>query len=192
MTPLPPYASPSRVVVVRQGAGRAGRLDEVLIESARPADSASLRDLHLETWIATYRDRLPGAFFNERVAVHRVRDWAELLRDQTALGGGVVVARAGVRVCGLCQYGPTEDDDDDPRSVGHIDRLYVHPDHQRTGVGRSLLTEATYRLRTRGMSSVTLWALQDDERARAFYERFGWQLDGASRLDGAVDVRYRS
>jgi ribosomal protein S18 acetylase RimI-like enzyme len=177
---------------VRKGASGAARLDVVLIESARPADSGSLRDLHLETWIATYRDRVPEAFFNERVARHRARDWAELVRNQTALGGGVVVVRAGVAVCGLCQYGPTEDDDDDARSVGHIDRLYVHPAHQRTGVGRSLLTEATDRLRARGMSSVTLWVLQDDERARAFYERLGWQLDGASRLDGAVDLRYRS
>lgn len=164
----------------------------MLIESARPADAAALRDLHLVTWIATYRDRLPEAFFNQRVTAHQARDWAELVRGQTALGGGVLVARGDGGLCGLCQYEPTGDDDDDPTQVGHIDRLYVHPDCQRLGVGRLLLAEATGRLRARGMLAVTLWALRNDKRARAFYDGLGWQLDGASRLDGDLDVRYRS
>jgi ribosomal protein S18 acetylase RimI-like enzyme len=167
------------------------RLGVVIIESARPVDSQALRDLHLETWIATYRDRLPAAFFNERVVAHRARDWAELIRVQTALGGGILVARGDRSLCGLCQYGPTQDDDDDPQRVGHIDRLYVHPAHRRAGIGGALLTNATHRLRSRGASEFTLWALQDDERARAFYERLEWRLDGASRFDGALDVRYR-
>lgn len=59
------------------------------------------------------------------------------------------------------------------------------------GLGRSLLTEATRRLNALGMSAVTLWALEADERARAFYERLGWRLDGGSNFYGAVDVRYR-
>jgi hypothetical protein len=41
------------------------------------------------------------------------------------------------------------------------------------------------------MSAVTLWALETDERARSFYERLGWQPDGARRFDGVADVRYR-
>jgi ribosomal protein S18 acetylase RimI-like enzyme len=114
-----------------------------------------------------------------------------LVRSQTELGGGVLITGAGQHISGLCQYGPTKDDDDDSAEVGHIDRLYVHPLHQRMGLGRSLLTEATRRLDARGMSAVTLWALEADERARAFYERRGWQLDGASNFDGAIDVRYR-
>ena len=158
---------------------------------AQPGDAAALRDLHVETWIATYEGCLPERFYQERLAAHRVRDWAEVLGRQTELGGGVLVTRNGANITGLCQPGPTEDDDDDPAEVGHIDRLYVHPLHQRMGLGRSLLTEATRRLNALGMSAVTLWALEADERARAFYERLGWRLDGGSNFYGAVDVRYR-
>jgi ribosomal protein S18 acetylase RimI-like enzyme len=159
--------------------------------SAEPRDARVLRDLHVETWIATYQGRLPEPFYQQRLATHRLRDWAELVRSQSELGGGVLITGAGQYISGLCQYGPTNDDDDDPAEVGHIDRLYIHPLHQRMGLGRSLLTEATRRLDALGMSAVTLWALEADERARAFYERLGWQLDGASNFDGALDVRYR-
>jgi GNAT superfamily N-acetyltransferase len=161
------------------------------LDAARPADAAALSALHIETWAEAYRDRVPEAFYRERLAAHRARDWAEVLRDQAALGGGVLLARCAEDVCGLCQYGPTDDEDHDPRRVGHVHRLYVHPRHQRAGVGRSLLSEATQRLRERGMSVATLWALKADERARAFYERLGWQPDGAERCAGAIDVRYR-
>jgi GNAT superfamily N-acetyltransferase len=163
----------------------------VAVRSAEPRDAAALRALHVETWIATYQERLPEPFYQQRLAAHRLRDWAELARSQTEVGGDVLITGAGQHISGLCQYGPTEDDDDDPAGVGHIHRLYIHPLHQRTGLGRSLLTEATRRLDAVGVSAVTLWALEADERARAFYERLGWRLDGASNFDGALDVRYR-
>lgn len=163
----------------------------VPVVAACPSDADALRDLHVETWTATYRDRLHESFYHERLAEHRARDWADLLRCQTAAGGGVLIAKCNSDLGGLCQYGPTQDDDDDPRLVGHIHRLYVHPLRHRQGIGRSLLNGAEGSLQRRGMSAVTLWVLEADERARAFYEHLGWEPDGKRRFDGAVDVRYR-
>jgi GNAT superfamily N-acetyltransferase len=96
---------------------------------------------------------------------------------------------------GLCEYGPSEDDDEDPGRVGHIHRLFVDPARQRTGIGRSLLSASTDRLRDSGMSVATLWALETDERARSFYERVGWKPDGKRKSepisDLITDLRYR-
>jgi hypothetical protein len=71
-----------------------GRLHPVPARSAEPCDAAALRDLHVETWIATYQGRLPEPFYRLRLATLRTRDWAELLRRQSALGGGVLIAGA--------------------------------------------------------------------------------------------------
>ncbi len=163
----------------------------MLISSATGDDAPALRELHRQTWIATYAGLLPPAFFAERVAAHRARDWARLARDQVSAGGDVLVARTRTGLVGLCQYGPTEDSDDDPLQVGQIQRLYIHPTCQGQGIGRSLLGAAVQRLTKPGIRSLTLWALEADPRARGFYERMGWQLDGATRFDGASDVRYR-
>ena len=47
-----------------------------------------------------------------------------------------------------------------------------------------------------GFRTATLWVLEDNPRARRFYEREGWQLDGGRRegrhLDApTLEVRYR-
>lgn len=78
---------------------------------ADPAQATALRDLHLITWEVTYRDRAREAWYRERLAAHAVRDWGEIVRSQAARGGGVLTAASDGRIVGLCQYGPTEDED---------------------------------------------------------------------------------
>ncbi|MGB9245871.1 MAG: GNAT family N-acetyltransferase [Candidatus Acidiferrales bacterium] len=165
--------------------------ERVRIIEAGLADAAALQSLHITTWMATYRGLVPESFYRERSTAHGGRDWADLVRRQRAGGGGVLIARSYGRISGLCQYGPTEDDDDDPVVVGQVHRLYVHPLRQRQGIGRSLLSRATACLQGKGMVEVTLWVLERDSGARAFYEHLGWQSDGSRRFDGATDVRYR-
>jgi RimJ/RimL family protein N-acetyltransferase len=58
------------------------------------------------------------------------------------------------------------------------------------------MDETLGRLRAGGFEQAILWVLEDNPRARAFYERCGWQLDGVARgetfLETPVaEVRYR-
>jgi dihydrofolate reductase/ribosomal protein S18 acetylase RimI-like enzyme len=158
------------------------------ISPADPLQAKALRDLYLATWEATYRSHASESWYAEGLAAHAVRDWGEVVCSQVSRGGGVLTACCDGRIVGLCQYGPTEDDDEDPRRIGHIRRLCVHPARQRAGVGRSLLTAAVECLRRGGAHAATLWVLETDERARAFYAALGWRPDG-TRKD--PDLRYR-
>jgi GNAT superfamily N-acetyltransferase len=161
------------------------------ISAAAHADAAALRQIHVQTWSDTYEDLLPSHFYEDRLALHRTRSWESEIDSQEARGGGVLIARINELPAGLCQYGPTQDGDDRPDEVGHVHRLYVHPYFQKRGVGRSLLAVAAERLSRTGVVSLTLWALEADPGACAFYEHLGWRRDGARRFDGATDVRYR-
>ena len=51
-----------------------------------------------------------------------------------------------------------------------IDQLYIHPDYQRRGIGRSLLDFA----RDRSPDHIWLYTLQVNVNARAFYEKNGF------------------
>ena len=51
-----------------------------------------------------------------------------------------------------------------------VDQLYIDPDHQRRGIGRSLLKLA----RERSPEHVWLYTLQVNASARAFYEKNGF------------------
>jgi ribosomal protein S18 acetylase RimI-like enzyme len=162
----------------------------VEIVPADPADATALRNLHVTTWKVTHQAHEAEPWYRTGLAAHGVRDWGEIVRSAAARGGGVLTARCDGHVVGLCQYGPTEDHDHDPEQVGQIRRLYVQPVRQRTGIGRSLLTASVDRIRQRGAHTATLWVLETDQRARAFYERLGWRTDG-TRKTPPTDLRYR-
>ena len=59
--------------------------------------------------------------------------------------------------------------------------LYVAPDFWRAGVGNQLFDSGTAYLRGRGFPELVLWVLEDNERARRFYEKKGWRPDGAKK-----------
>jgi ribosomal protein S18 acetylase RimI-like enzyme len=162
----------------------------VEIRDAEPTDAAALQAVHLATWEQTYQVHSTEPWYDKGLAAHATRDWSEILRSQTARGGGVLVAGREGQIVAFCQYGPTEDDDHDPAHVGQIQRLYVHPDRQRAGVGGALLNAAIGRLRESRAGTATLWVLETDQRARAFYERLGWRSDGTRVMHPPMDVRY--
>lgn len=65
-----------------------------------------------------------------------------------------------------------------------------------SGGGERLLRAGVERLRDTGYRAATAWVLEPKQRARHFYERAGWRLDGAhkdtERTGVALDeVRYR-
>jgi len=68
-----------------------------------------------------------------------------------------------------------------PAPTGALSRVYVLPDHWAAGTGNQLLSAALDVLDQGGCSAATLWVLEHNHRARAWYERRGWQPTGEWR-----------
>ena len=62
-----------------------------------------------------------------------------------------------------------------------LNGLYVRPEAWGTGVAAQLHDRAVEALRAAGAGTARLWVLEENLRARRFYERRGWQLDGTTR-----------
>ena len=75
-----------------------------------------------------------------------------------------------------------------------LDGLYVRPEHWGLGLGRKLHDEVLDRLRANGSPRCHLWVLEDNERARRFYEGLGWHENGDTRVvpfpPNPIDVGY--
>jgi GNAT superfamily N-acetyltransferase len=74
--------------------------------------------------------------------------------------------------------------------------IYVLPEAWGTGAGHALMQESLRRLREDGYREAVLWVLDDNPRARTFYEREGWRLTGEAREETFLqtvvsEVRYR-
>jgi ribosomal protein S18 acetylase RimI-like enzyme len=62
------------------------------------------------------------------------------------------------------------------------------------GVGHAMMEFALAELRRQGYHEVVLWVFEANDRARKFYERHGFTIDGAvkdSGFAGTQEVRYR-
>lgn len=63
-------------------------------------------------------------------------------------------------------------------SPGWLNGLYVRPEAWGTGVAARLHDRALAAL---GPGIARLWVLEENQRARRFYERRGWREDGSTR-----------
>lgn len=113
--------------------------------------------------------------------------WSRLLAaDDTRQR--VRVAKRGDRIVGFAAYGPADGHEGRPPVRDEqLFALYVLSCCYGRGVGQALLEE------TLGARPAVLWVAKENPRARRFYEKNGFLVDGTEQtdpdLDGLVEVR---
>ena len=160
--------------------------DATLIRPAEPRDAAAVADVHVRTWEAAY-EHVFGADRLAEIDVARRRAIAE----QAIASGGVAVAEDDGRIVGFVSVGPSTDVDGE----GELYAIYVLPEAWGSGAGHRLM-EAGKELLRASYTDATLYVLDDNPRARRFYEREGWALDGTTKTGEflglpVAEVRYR-
>ena len=88
-----------------------------------------------------------------------------------------LVAKDGDHVIGFVCYGAYQDQT--LPQHGEIYALYVLQDYQKQGVGFALMNAAIEKLQT--YSHIALWVLKGNQRAIAFYQQYGFILDGTEQ-----------
>ena len=180
----------------RAGSGASGRLGQVNIRPAGPADAAAVAAVHVASWQGAYRGVLPDEVLDgPELAVNRLRQWERLLTEPGPRAVDLVAEDDAEQIVGLLHAGPTRDDDGGP-DTAEVVAIYASPDAWGTGAGRGLMSTALDRLRALGFTDVTLWVLDSNDRARGFYERAGFASDGATKSEElrgtpVTEVRYR-
>ncbi|HTX96436.1 MAG TPA: GNAT family N-acetyltransferase [Mycobacterium sp.] len=162
------------------------------VRAAVAADALQVAGVHVRSWQSAYRGLLAQEYLDSlqpEVLARRYTFGRAGLRMPST-----VVAVDGSVVCGFATTGLCSDND--LSNVGELMALYVDPASLRTGVGRLLMAAGWERLRRVGVTEAVLWVLNENVRARQFYERDGWWLDGTCRTETFGDsrvqqVRYR-
>jgi GNAT superfamily N-acetyltransferase len=161
------------------------------VRIATSDDARAIAEIHVASWQEGYRGQLPDNYLKSLSADARETRWAQALRD----GAAVLLAEHAGKPAGFVAYGPCRDDEA-PAACGEIYALYVDPHAWSTGTGQRLHDGALDALTADGSTVVTLWVLTSNDRARRFYSRRGWHLDGATKvveLDAVTlaEVRYK-
>lgn len=143
---------------------------ELALRPATAADLPALAEVHLAARRTAGEAFPPGIHTDDDVRAW-VGGW-----DLSAYD--VWLAASGEQVAGYARCAPT-----------WLDDLYVHPDHQRSGVGTALF-ELVTSLRPDGFC---LWVFESNAPARAFYRSRGCleleRTDGAANEERSPDIR---
>lgn len=140
-----------------------------MIRPGTSADAEAVARVHVDTWQAAYAHTLPReqlAALSIEEAVERSRHWPPTF-----------VAERDGEILGFVSVGSGRD----PGTDGELFAIYVHPQYWGTGAGRALIEAGEEELRRLGHQDAILWVLDDNPRARRFYELAGWSFDDDAR-----------
>jgi ribosomal protein S18 acetylase RimI-like enzyme len=164
-------------------------LSAIVVRDATPGDADAMGVIHVRAWQAAYRDAMPDAYLDGLNAADRAQMWRDGIARRPERPP--LVALIDDVVVGHAACGPT----DDPEGAGELYSINVDPDHWGSGAGKALIAEVHERL-ARDHDVAVLWVVPANARARRFYEREGWLVDGAERTAEVLgvtvpEVRYR-
>ena len=155
------------------------------IRRARRDDAAAIGRVHVETWQSSYAGLLPDELLVAMSDVRQSAWWARALEDPDQARGVFVADDEDRGVVGFASGGPVRDPpeglDGMEARVGEVYTLYVEPDFQNRGLGRSLLDALFGQLASDGFDTAVLWMLAENP-TRFFYEGLGGEAVG-ERID---------
>lgn len=151
---------------------------EVVLRDAVPSDAEAGAALQRNCWREAYGPLVDPGLLMARLA--DVMAWISAWRDQLRDGPPRVVAEADGELIGFAVVGPQRD----PESPTELElyAVYVREAWHGTGVGQALLESVL------GDRAASLWVLEDNARARAFYARNGFVPDGGRKRYAPLDA----
>jgi GNAT superfamily N-acetyltransferase len=166
------------------------------IRAAKLQDAVGLARIQVHGWQAAYRGIFPDELLDGFTVEKRSQVFAQRLANPDYPSDREWLCERDGEIIGWLSWGPSRDDDTDPSVVAEVAAVYVHPSAWRMGVGALLLEHIHEHLTQLGTyRETTLWVLEKNPQARRFYERYGYQTDGARKAQpkfpDIMEVRYR-
>lgn len=141
----------------------------MLYRKANQADVSAIAALHAESWRTAYRGAYRDEYLDGPVLEERTRVWQQRLAGPPPHQLVILAEDAHEAVGFVCAYGA-----EDAKWGTLLDNLHVLPTGQRRGIGRRLVSEVGAWCRSNHPDcGIYLWVLEQNERARSFYESMG-------------------
>ena len=146
----------------------------VEIRPASERDAAQIADVHAIAWRGAYAGLIPHKSLQTMIARRHAGWWKRAI----GRGTSVMVVDFGGAIAGYCTFGLNR-----ARALpqdGEIYELYLRPEYQGLGFGRSLFESVRAELAARNLSGLAVQVLSDNGPACAFYKAMGGRLAAKS------------
>lgn len=133
-------------------------------------DRAEISRIYEESWKFAYKGMIPQEYLD---SIPQGR-WVKTVDNP---GWNTLVMLEGEQIIGTSSYCASRFDD--WKDYGEIISIYLLPEYMGKGYGRSLLQAAVEKLAEMGCRDILLWVLEENQRARRFYEKAGFSASSA-------------
>lgn len=152
-----------------------------LVRPATLDDVPAITQVHISSWMTSYRGMVPDSFLDAMPASapQRQERWAEWIANPQAGSYFLAAEHPQDGVVGFSSGGAYRDNENAqlPRAyAGEVYTLYLLETHKRQGIGRALMQGAFEALVAANLTSMILWVLAENAAARQFYESLGGEL----------------
>ena len=164
------------------------------IRPAQRADLGQVAAIHVASWRAAYHGLVSAEILASLSLEKRKSAWEGWFETP---GAQLWAACRAGHMLGFARLQPAPHSEKLPPGFGELTHLYLEPAAYGTGVGRPLFRRVVQSAREISLAGIALWVLEENSRARMFYEREGLATDGARQTrpqwlgDGVYEVRYR-
>jgi GNAT superfamily N-acetyltransferase len=163
----------------------------VFIRNASKDDAEILGLIYSQSYQAAFKDIIPDNILENIFSPERRTDGLmKELSEGTPVNAILFYEDIPV---GLLTYGKHKEVDFDDSSI-EIWRIYLLPTYWGQNVGIDLLDWGIKEIEGKGYKKIILWVLEENSRARKFYEKMGFIHDGVTRVINVgkelTDLRY--
>lgn len=148
----------------------------VLVREATATDAEDVGEVHAEAFRVAHRDLFEADWLRTFVE-HRRQLWTRRMVGREHARNTLLVAERGSHVAAFVYFGPHSDRSPD----GEVFDCFAHPDVWGRRVAATVMDKAWESLREARYRRVRLWTMAGANRARHFYESFGFTETGRTR-----------
>lgn len=140
------------------------------IREASLEDAPSIARVTVDTWKTAYRGIINDNYLDNLTCEEREEGWKQFPFHNSFV---YVAEDDNHNIIGFAAAGPERNSN--PVYTGELYAIYVHPSHQKRGIGSMLFRSVIKRCKESGVQSMLLWVLSESPYRR-FYDRHGGHI----------------
>ena len=157
----------------------------IQIRKALQKDAFEYAANHIACWRAAYRGILSDEYLKSMDAL-KMAEANQRILGEPGIYKCYYAGRDGAMIGRLVI---NKSRDEDKAGSGEIAAMYLLGEFWGKGYGREMMDFSLAELKRMGHDDVLLWVLEANSRARRFYEKCGFVLDGAKK-EIVIDAPY--
>ncbi len=150
-----------------------------LIRYATLEDATILGTIHSESSLLAFKDIIPEDYLTNVFSTERRTNC--FVRELSELSPKTAIAFINNEPAGLLSFGKSRVNIND-HSLVEIWRVYILPKFWGSAISKELIQWGINEIHNTGMKKIELWVLEENMRARKFYEKMGFKNDNVYEI----------